>query len=120
ARTEPPAPPPVSDFPSTVAAVGLVEAGTENISVGTPPGGVVVKGFVTAGQAVKAGGPPFQLRLRHLPADVAGREQAAAAARPAPWRGRGRRWRGPTSKTCGGSSSSRSRSRTGARSAPTS
>ena len=32
--TEPPAPPPVSDFPNTVAAVGLVEASTENISIG--------------------------------------------------------------------------------------
>ena len=32
-RTEPPAPPPVSDFPNTIAAVGLVEASTENLSL---------------------------------------------------------------------------------------
>jgi len=81
ARTEPPAPPPVSDFPSTVAAVGLVEASTENISVGTPLGGVVVKVFVTAGQAVKAGDPLFELDLRQLRADLAVREQAVAVAR---------------------------------------
>ena len=34
--TEPPARPPVADFPNTVAAVGLVETSTENISVGSP------------------------------------------------------------------------------------
>jgi len=55
APTDPPAAPAISDFIDTVAAVGLVEASTENISVGTPLGGVVTKVFVTAGQAVKAG-----------------------------------------------------------------
>ena len=34
--TDPPAPPPVSSFADTVAATGLVEASTENISIGTP------------------------------------------------------------------------------------
>jgi len=80
-RTEPPAPPPVSDFASTVAAVGLVEASTENISVGTPLGGVVTKVFVTAGQAVKGGEPLFELDLRQLRADLAVRQQAVAVAR---------------------------------------
>jgi len=80
-RTEPPAPPPASDFASTVAAVGLVEASTENISVGTPLGGVVTKVFVTAGQAVKAGEPLFELDLRQLRADLAVRQQAVAVAR---------------------------------------
>ena len=80
-RTEPPAPPPVSDFPNTVAAVGLVEASTENISVGTPLGGVVAKVFVTAGQAVKAGGPLFELDLRQLRADLAVKQQTVAVAR---------------------------------------
>ena len=80
-RTEPPAPPPVSDFASTVAAVGLVEASTENISVGTPLGGVVTKMFVIAGQAVKAGEPLFELDLRQLHADLAVRQQAVAVSR---------------------------------------
>jgi HlyD family secretion protein len=79
--TEPPAPPPVSDFPSTVAAVGLVEASTENISVGTPLAGVVARVFVTAGQAVKAGEPLFELDVRQLRADLAVRQQAVAVAR---------------------------------------
>jgi hypothetical protein len=46
-RTDPPAPPAVSDFTHTVAAVGLIEASTENISVGTPLAGVVVRVLVT-------------------------------------------------------------------------
>jgi HlyD family secretion protein len=79
--TEPPAPPPVSGFPSTVAAVGLVEASTENISVGTPLPGVVAKVFVVAGQTVKAGEPLFELDLRQLRADLAVRQQAVAVAR---------------------------------------
>ena len=79
--TEPPAPPPVSGFPNTVAAVGLVEASTENISVGTPLPGVVAKVFVIAGQTVKAGEPLFELDLRQLRADLAVRQQAVAVAR---------------------------------------
>ncbi len=79
--TQPPSPPPVSDFPSTVAAVGLVEASTENISVGTPLGGVVAKVFVMAGQAVKGGDPLFELDARHLRADLAVRQRAVAVAR---------------------------------------
>jgi multidrug efflux pump subunit AcrA (membrane-fusion protein) len=80
-RTEPPGPPPVSDFPNTVAAVGLVEASTENISVGTPLGGVVARVFVTAGQAVRAGDPLFELDTRHLRADLAVKDEALAVAR---------------------------------------
>ncbi len=80
-RTEPPAPPPVSDFPNTVAAVGLVEASTENISVGSPLDGVVARVFVTAGQMVNAGDLLFELDARHLRADLAVRQQAVAVAR---------------------------------------
>ena len=57
--TLPPAQPPVSEFKDTVAAVGLVEASTENISVGAPLSAVVVKVFVSAGQTVKPGDPLF-------------------------------------------------------------
>jgi multidrug efflux pump subunit AcrA (membrane-fusion protein) len=80
-RTEPPAPPPLSDFPNTVAAVGLVEASTENISVGSPLDGVVARVFVTAGHLVNAGDPLFELDARHLRADLAVRQQAVAVAR---------------------------------------
>jgi multidrug efflux pump subunit AcrA (membrane-fusion protein) len=76
--TEPPAPPPRTDYASTVAAVGLVEASTENISVGTPLSGVVASVFVTAGETVKLGAPLFELDTRHLRAELAVRRQAVA------------------------------------------
>ncbi len=79
--TDPPTRPPVSDFPNTVAAVGLVEASTENISVGTPLNGVVSKVFVTAGQTARAGDPLFELDMRHLRADLKVRKEAHAVAR---------------------------------------
>jgi HlyD family secretion protein len=79
--TSPPAPPPFADFPSTVAAVGLVETSTENISVGTPLSGVVARVFVTAGQTVRAGEALFALDVRHLKADLAVRSQARELAK---------------------------------------
>jgi multidrug efflux pump subunit AcrA (membrane-fusion protein) len=81
ARTDPPRPPPVSDFPNTVAAVGLVEASTENISVGTALSGVVARIFVTAGQTVRAGDPLFELDTRHLRAERGVRIEALGVAR---------------------------------------
>jgi len=79
--TQPPARPPLSDFTSTVAAVGLVEASTENISVGTPLAGVVARVLATPGQTVKAGEPLFELDIRQLRADLAVKEQTLAVAR---------------------------------------
>ena len=81
ARTEPPTPPAVSDFKDTVAAVGLVEASTENIWVGTPLGGVVARVFVTAGQSVERGDPLFELDTRQLRADLSVGRQAIEVAR---------------------------------------
>ena len=81
APTDPPAPPAVSDFTDTVAAVGLVEASTENIWVGTPLAGVIERVFVTAGQSVKAGQPLFELDTRHLRAELAVRQRAVDVAR---------------------------------------
>jgi HlyD family secretion protein len=78
--TDPPAPPAVSDFADTVAAVGLIEASTENIWVGTPLGGVVERVFVTAGQTVRRGEPLFELDTRQLRAELAIRERAVAVA----------------------------------------
>jgi RND family efflux transporter MFP subunit len=79
--TNPPSPPPVSEFQNTVAAVGLVEASTENISIGTPLSGVVAKIFVTAGQSVKKGDPLFELDLRNLRAELQVKEQALVISR---------------------------------------
>jgi len=80
APTDPPAPPAISDFADTVAAVGLIEASTENIWVGTPLAGVVERVFVTAGQTVRRGEPLFELDTRQLRAELAVRERAVAVA----------------------------------------
>jgi multidrug efflux pump subunit AcrA (membrane-fusion protein) len=72
--TAPPSPPAVSPYSHTVAAVGLVEASTENIAIGTPLSDVVSEVLVTVGQAVKAGAPLFKLDARQREADLAARE----------------------------------------------
>jgi multidrug efflux pump subunit AcrA (membrane-fusion protein) len=79
--TDPPSPPPVSGFANTVAAVGLIEASTENISIGTPLSGVVASVFVAAGDVVKAGDPLFRLDVRHVHAELEVRREALAVAR---------------------------------------
>ena len=61
--------------------MGLVEASTENISIGSPLPAVVARVLVTAGQTVKAGQPLFELDVRQLRAERAVREQAQAVAR---------------------------------------
>jgi HlyD family secretion protein len=80
-RTNPPAPAPISDYPRTVAAVGLVEANSENIAIGTPLAGVVTRIFVTVGQAVNEGEPLFALDTRQLRADAAVRRTSLAVAK---------------------------------------
>jgi len=64
----------VSPYSHTVAAVGLVEASTENIAIGTPLSDVVTEVLVTVGQAVKAGDPLFRLDDRQRKADLASRQ----------------------------------------------
>src|SRR6266536_2064367 len=71
--TVPPSPPPVSPYPHTVAAVGLVETSTENIAIGTPLSDVVTDVLVAPGQSVKAGDPLFKLDDRQRRADLAAR-----------------------------------------------
>jgi HlyD family secretion protein len=79
--TDPPASPAMSEFKETVAAVGLIEASTENIWVGTPLGGVVARVFVTAGQDVRRGEPLFELDTREFRSELAVRQQAVVVAR---------------------------------------
>ena len=56
APTDPPSPPAMSDFTDTVAAVGLIEASTENIWIGTPLPGVVEKVLELFPELVRAAG----------------------------------------------------------------
>jgi len=79
--TDPPAAPPVSEFRNTIAAVGLIESSTENISIGTPLSGVVARVFITAGMNVKKGDPLFELDLRNLKAELNVRVDSLAVSR---------------------------------------
>lgn len=78
----PPIEPPATPFPEAVAAVGLVEANTENIAIGSHLSGVVARVHVGVGQPVEAGDALFTLDDRHLHAALAlarGRLEAAMA-----------------------------------------
>lgn len=65
----PPAAPPSKIVDSAVGAVGLVEANTENIVVGTAVAGLVTNVYARAGDRVKAGQPLFSLDDRDLRAE---------------------------------------------------
>jgi HlyD family secretion protein len=79
-KTDPPVAPPAAQFADTVAAVGLVEPSTENVSIGTHLSGVVDEVFVSVGQAVKAGDRLFRLDTRSLEAERAVRKAALETA----------------------------------------
>jgi HlyD family secretion protein len=88
AASEPPTPPPSTDFEHRVAAVGLVEAGSENISLSAHLPGVVEKVLVTVGQEVKTGEALVKLDTRALEAallerqgELLGRRAAVATTR---------------------------------------
>ncbi len=74
----PPVAPPASDFEQRIAAVGLVEPRSENISVASHLPGVVEKVLVAVGQDVKAGDPLVKLDTRALEAALAERRSDIA------------------------------------------
>ncbi len=81
---EPPAPAsidrPEPPYASFVAGTGLVEASTENISVGSPVAGIVDRLFVRVGDMVKSGDPLFEIDGRALRAELATRRAAVQVA----------------------------------------
>lgn len=79
-KTEPPVAPPVAMYPQSVAAIGLIEASTENIAIGAPLAGVVEKVLVKAGDDVKAGQPLFVQDTRQLRATLGVRKAALVTA----------------------------------------
>jgi HlyD family secretion protein len=79
-RTNPPVAPPTAEYSDAVAAVGLVEASTENVSIGTHLSGVVEQVFVSVGQPVKAGDRLFRLDTRALEAERTVRQAALETA----------------------------------------
>lgn len=71
---QPVAEPATSNFATPVAGAGIVEASTQNISIGTPVSGVVTKVLVTVGDRVKEGAALFEIEDRSLRAELALRE----------------------------------------------
>jgi HlyD family secretion protein len=83
-KTRPPVPPvsdaPKSPYQSSVAGSGIVEASTENISLGTQIPGIVSRIFVEIGSNVKAGDPLFTIDERPIQAELATRRAAVQVA----------------------------------------
>ncbi len=67
-------------FATYVAGAGLVEASTENISIGTHESGIVQSVYVKASDRVKAGDPLFTIDDRTVRAELVVRMSALASA----------------------------------------
>lgn len=80
AMQPPPIDPAHSPFGQTVAGAGIVEAKTENISIGTHVPGIVVERAVEVGQKVEAGDLLFRIDDRQLQADLKVKSAQFAAA----------------------------------------
>jgi HlyD family secretion protein len=76
-----PAAPATSPFTGAVAAAGIVESRTENISIGSATPGVVVEVLVRVGDDVKPGAPLFRLDDRALQGDLVVRRAAVMEAK---------------------------------------
>ena len=80
-QPSPPVTPATNPYADAVAAAGIVEAQTENISVGSATPGVVVEVLVKVDQAVEPGTPLFRLDDRQLQADLLVKRAALAEAK---------------------------------------
>ncbi len=84
ARTVPPGTPiseaPHPPYQSFIAGAGLVEASSENISIGTHISGIVSRIYVRIGDAVAAGDPLFTIDDRPTRAEILAREAGILVA----------------------------------------
>jgi HlyD family secretion protein len=80
-KTSPPREPARSPFERAIAGVGLVEARTENIAIGSQISGVVVEVSVKVGQRVRSGEPLFVLDTRQVRSDLAVRQALLTSAK---------------------------------------
>jgi multidrug resistance efflux pump len=78
---KPPAPPPEvatphpqAPFKSYISGVGIVEASSDNISIGAPVNRIVEKVLVNVGQEIKKGEVLFTLENQDLQAEIAARK----------------------------------------------
>jgi multidrug resistance efflux pump len=79
--TTPPSPPPQTSSASTVGAVGLIEAETENITISCPVSGLVTAVYANAGDRVRAHQRLFSLDDRDLQADLRVKQAMLEAAK---------------------------------------
>lgn len=79
--TQPPGAPPEAASAETVAAVGLVEPGTENVALSCAVSGLVTTLSVKAGDHVRSGQKLFSVDDRDLTADLAAKRAALDSAR---------------------------------------
>lgn len=70
-KKEIPNPPPLAPFKSYISGVGIVEASSDNILIGTPLNRIVEKVLVKVGEKVKKGDVLFRLEDRDLKANLA-------------------------------------------------
>lgn len=63
-------PPAISPYAHSIAGTGILEASSQNISVGTPFNEIITKIFVIEGDQVKEGDPLFQLDTRLFEAQL--------------------------------------------------
>jgi HlyD family secretion protein len=61
-------PPPKSPYPNAIAGAGIIEASSQNISIGCPFNEIIDKIYVVEGDSVKEGDLLFQLDLRNFTA----------------------------------------------------
>lgn len=73
-------PPPSSPYTHTIAASGLIEASSENISIGTPFTEIVEEVCVKEGDRVEKGTPLFRLNTETLQANLQQAEASVKAA----------------------------------------
>jgi len=76
----PPIDPPAKPYETSVAASGIIEAMSENVSVGVPEAGLVTKVHVKVWDAIQEGQPLFTLDDRELQAQLAVNEANAQVA----------------------------------------
>lgn len=80
---QPVAQPAAAPFETYIGGAGLVEASSNNISLGASVAGIVSKVFVQAGDKVGAGQPLFQIDERETLAEIAVKRANVAKARGA-------------------------------------
>lgn len=75
-----PFPPARSPYQYSIAGAGIVEASTNNISIGSPFNEIVKNVYVVEGQTVKAGDKLFELDIRNYQAELVAAEKSVNVA----------------------------------------